>query len=219
MGYIKDQVRILFSESGGYARAKSNATNWFMNALNARSAMDVKITRKRFEPGKIYVFKYDTPLTIDKLEWWDRSPVVLALYSTDHTDIGINLNLLPAKFRQEMLDVIYEKLKSKIKRQITENSSNAIKQDGILELRYENIKTFLDKYGFGFAIRRYIPELKKNQSVVSYESWPKIAICEFAKIEGSTIGTIRKEFKEYNTERKNQQKLSNSKKKDSNKKS
>ena len=199
MGYIKDQIRDMFRDSGGYAKAKSIATNWFRDSLAARDALEAKPTRKRFEPGKIYVFKYETPITEERLKWWDKAPVVLALDTKDHTDIGINLNLLPAKFRQAMLDAIYETMQAKIKNATKgARASDARKQPALLDLKYENAKRFLDRYGFGFAIRRYLPNLKKNQTVVSYESWGKIAICEFAKIHGATVGEIRKEFQEYN---------------------
>lgn len=207
MGYIKDQIRDMFRDSGGYAKAKSIATNWFRDSLSAREALEAKPTRKRFEPGKIYVFKYENPITEEKLKWWDKAPVVLALDTKDHTDIGINLNLLPAKFRQAMLDAIYERMESKIKNATKgTNASDARKQRPLLDLKYDNVKMFLDRYGFGFAIRRYLPNLKKNQSVVSYESWGKIAICEFAKIHGATVGEIRKEFQEYNANFRNEEK-------------
>ena len=206
MGYIKDQIKDMFRDSGGYAKAKSIATNWFRDSLAARDALEAKPTRKRFEPGKIYVFKYENPITEEKLKWWDKAPVVLALDTKDHTDIGINLNLLPAKFRQAMLDAIYERMESKIKNATKgTRASDARKQPALLDLKYDNAKRFLDRYGFGFAIRRYLPNLKKNQAVVSYESWGKIAICEFAKIHGSTISEIRKEFQEYNANFKNEE--------------
>lgn len=207
MGYIKDQIRDMFRDSGGYAKAKSIATNWFRDSLTAREALEAKPTRKRFEPGKIYVFKYENPITEEKLKWWDKAPVVLALDTKDHTDIGINLNLLPAKFRQALLDAIYERMESKIKNATKgTKASDARKQRPLLDLKYENAKRFLDRYGFGFAVRRYLPNLKKNQAVVSYESWGKIAICEFAKIHGSTVGEIRKEFQEYNANFRNEEK-------------
>ncbi len=207
MGYIKDQIRDMFRDSGGYAKAKSIATNWFRDSLAARDALEAKPSRKRFEPGKIYVFKYENPITEEKLKWWDKAPVVLALDTKDHTDIGINLNLLPAKFRQAMLDAIYERMESRIKNATKgTRASDARKQPALLDLKYENAKRFLDRYGFGFAIRRYLPNLKKNQAVVSYESWGKIAICEFAKIHGATVGEIRKEFQEYNANFRNEEK-------------
>jgi len=208
MGYIKDQIKEMFKDNGGYAKAKSVATNWFKTSLEAREAMEAKPTRKRFEPGKIYVFKYEHPITEERMKWFDKAPVVLALDTHDHTDIGINLNLLPAKFRQEMLDALYTRLQGKIKaNEKGARANDARKQSPLLDLKYENAKMFLDRYGFGFAIRRYLPNLKKNQAVVSYESWPKIAICEFAKIHNATVTQIRNEFKQYNIDKNNKPKV------------
>jgi len=211
MGYIKEQIRQLFKENGGYAGAKRVSTNWFKDSLDARDKLDVKYTRKRFEPGKIYVFKYENPVTKESLPWWDKAPVVLALDNPerDHTYYGVNLNLLPARFRQEILDQLYTKLNSKIQVNIKGNkASDAVKQRPLVDLKYAAVKAYLDRFGLGFAIRRYLPNLKKNQAVVSYESWPKIAICEFAKIHGASIGQIRKEFIQYNVENRNKTKAS-----------
>jgi hypothetical protein len=214
MGYIKEQIRQLFKENGGYAGAKRVSTNWFKESLDAREKLDVKYTRKRFEPGKIYVFKYEHPVTQDTMPWWDKAPVVLGLDNPerDHTDYGLNLNLLPAKFRQEILDQLYTRLHSKIENNIKgSNASNAVKQRPLLDLKYAAVKKYLDRFGFGFAIRRYLPNLKKNQAVVSYESWPKIAICEFVKIHGASVGQIRKEFIQYNIENKGKAKIEDNK--------
>ena len=217
MGYIKEQIRQLFKENGGYAGAKRVSTNWFKESLDARDKLDVKYTRKRFEPGKIYVFKYEHPVTQDTMPWWDKAPVVLGLDNPerDHTDYGVNLNLLPARFRQEILDQLYTRLNSKIQANIKGNkASDAVKQRPLIDLKYAAVKAYLDRFGLGFAIRRYLPNLKKNQAVVSYESWPKIAICEFAKIHGASIGQIRKEFIQYNVENRNKTKASGLKKDD-----
>ena len=107
-----------------------------------------------------------------------------------------------------MLDALYMRMQGKIK--INEKgakANDARKQRPLIDLKYENAKMFLDRYGFGFAIRRYLPNLKKNQAVVSYESWPKIAICEFAKIHGATVTQIRNEFKQYNIDKNNKPKV------------
>ena len=52
------------------------------------------------------------------------------------------------------------------------------------------MKMFLERYGFGFAVRQYIPSRKRKQTVVSYHSWPKIALCDFAALEGASYADI-----------------------------
>ena len=199
MGYIKEQIQALAKEHGSTAKAKSASTKWFSDSMAAKDALGAKPSRKRFEAGKIYVFKYENPVTEEKLPWFDKDPVVLALDTKDNTDIGINLNLLQSPFRQELLDALYTKLKGKIEPQLKGvKKDDPRKQAGIKDFTYESAKIFLDRFGFGFAVRRYLPNLKKGQAVVSYDSWPKIALAEFANIEGATVTQIRKEFIEYN---------------------
>ena len=217
MGYIKKRIAALSKEFGGKIKASAAAMDWFQKGIKSKNVTEAQLTRSRFEPGKIYVFKYEHPVTQETMPWWDKAPVVLALDNPerDHTDYGVNLNLLPARFRQEILDQLYTRLNSKIQANIKGNkASDAVKQRPLVDLKYAAVKAYLDRFGLGFAIRRYLPNLKKNQAVVSYESWPKIAICEFAKIHGASIGQIRKEFIQYNVENRNKTKASGLKKDD-----
>ena len=81
------------------------------------------------------------------------------------------------------------------------SKEDALRQRALTTLRYENVKRYLDKFGFGFAIRRYKTNLKRRQTVVSYESWPKIALCDFITISGGTVWVVRRMFTEYNIKR------------------
>jgi hypothetical protein len=204
MAYIrlKKQIEYLVKAAGGKKLARVESNQWFEDGLKSRKIKDVEFTPKPFSPGKIYVFDYKTPLGKNDLEWFDTKPTVLALYPIDKTtDCGINLNLLPIKVKEQVLDAFYHAYHAKI-----ENSTTGIKKsDALLQrpitFRYEEVKKFLDVFGFGFAIRRYKTNLKKNQAVVSYESWARIVLCDFIKIYGSTIFVVRKMFAEYNINR------------------
>ena len=127
------------------------------------------------------------------------NPVVLALLPIDKTtECGINLNLLPVKFKEEFLDNFYKIYHSQIAAQSTGIKKNSAAIQGPLRsLRYEVVKKYLDNFGFGFAIRRYKTHLKKNQAVVSYESWAKIALCDFIKLNGASPWKIKRLFTEY----------------------
>jgi len=43
----------------------------------------------------------------------------------------------------------------------------------------------------------YVPQLKKNQKVVSYESWAKIALCDFQDLYGIGINEVKRAFHEH----------------------
>ena len=199
MGYVKSEISKLVKENKGKKLARASAAEWFEKALNSRKDKSVDKQRFPFQPGKIYVFDYDDPLNKQTLEWWDQNPVVLALRSIDkETDCGINLNLLPVKFKEDFLDAFYTMHFSQIKAGSTGfKKNNAFMQTPIMQLDYETVKKFLDRFGFGFAIRRYKVIRKKNQAVVSYENWPKIALCDFIELNGATVMGIRALFMQY----------------------
>jgi hypothetical protein len=154
-------------------------------------------TGQRFRPGKIYVFEYKTPKGIDRLEWWDQNPVVLSLDPYNGNDVGINLNLLPISVKEDLLDFVYNRMQGQIKNQIKGSKSGDAIRQGQIGLSYGGAKSFLNRYGFDFAIRQYIPNLKRNQAAVAYENWADIALCDFIDLNGSTVGKIRYQFRKH----------------------
>ena len=180
MGYVKKEIKRLSTEAGSKARAKADAEKWFEEGRKNRAIREVAKSRGLFSIGKIYSFEY-TPIT-DNLPWYDRNPVVLALNSPNKNDLGINLNLLPIKFKEELLDKVHSAL-------VFGANGDALRESS-LRITYDGMKMFLERYGFGFAVRQYIPSRKRKQTVVSYQSWPKIALCDFAALEGASYADI-----------------------------
>lgn len=197
MGEIKKQIAKLSREAGGKTLARRNAEFWFNTSRLKRSERGVANTGQRFRPGKIYVFDYKTPKTIDRLEWWDANPVVLALDPYQGNDVGINLNLLPVQVKEDLLDFLYDRLSGQIKSQTQGSKSEDALRQGQIMFSYSGAKAFLKRYGFDFAIRQYIPNLKTNQAVVSYENWAKITLCDFIDLNGSSVAKIRYQFRKY----------------------
>lgn len=197
MGEIKKQIARLSREAGGKTLARRNAEFWFNTSRLKRSERGVANTGQRFRPGKIYVFDYKTPKTIDRLEWWDANPVVLALDPYQGNDVGINLNLLPIQVKEDLLDFLYDRLSGQIKSQTQGSKSEDALRQGQIMFSYSGAKAFLKRYGFDFAIRQYIPNLKTNQAVVSYENWAKITLCDFIDLNGSSVAKIRYQFRKY----------------------
>lgn len=197
MGDIKNNIKNAIKESGSKARARVEAERWYGESL--KNFQDESVTYRtatKFMPGKIYVFRYDRPKTINELDWWDRNPIVLALDSVNGNDCGINLNLLPIKIREQLLDDIYTRMAGQINTRTTRAQFKADLQ-APLKLTYKGAKNYLDRYGFGFAIRQYVPQLKNKQAVVSYENWWRIALCDFIQLEGASVQQIRRQFSSY----------------------
>lgn len=197
MGIIKSEIRKLSKEAGSKKLARKKAHEWFKRGSKKRSETSVKKTGQRFRPGKIYVFEYKTPKGIDRLEWWDQNPVVLALDPYKGNDVGINLNLLPVQIKEELLDYTYSILYNQIRSQTMGNKSGDASKQGQINLSYSGAKLFLKRYGFDFAVRQYIPNLKRKQAVVAYENWADIALCDFIDLNGSTVGKIRYQFRKH----------------------
>ena len=146
----------------------------------------------------IHVFRYEKPKHIKTLEWWDMNPVVLAMDPHESgTDVGINLNLLPVQMKEDLLDMIYDRMAGQIKSKTGRSKENNALTQGEINLIYKDAVKFLKQFGFDFAIRQYIPQLKKNQKVVSYESWAKIALCDFQDLNGIGINEVKRQFREH----------------------
>lgn len=190
MGYVKQEIQKLITSTGSKKLASKQAEIWFTNALTNMQKKEVVNTRTRFVPGKIYVFKYQ-PIT-EKLAWFDQNPVVLAIERNEDNDLGINLNLLPIKVKERLLDDLYVRLNKQI---INASKKENATQQAPLKITYIGMQTYLKRFGYDFAIRQYKPMQKIKQAVVTYESWPKIALCDFISLNGTTLQEIRLQFR------------------------
>ena len=192
MGQIKTDIRTLSREAGGKRRAAANAEEWFTTTSKAVREKAVQRTAARFQPGKIYVFRYENPVSAF---WWDSNPVVLALNKADNgNDMGINLKMLPVPIKEQLLDFVYEQYQQYISGQTRGAKKENARAQAPLSLSYEGAKQFLKRYGFDFAIRQYKASRKSQQQVVSYEHWARIALCDFIELNNSTVGQIRALF-------------------------
>jgi len=194
MGKIKKDIGKLSREAGSKTKARRDAEEWFQESGRNIRDGSVKNYGSRFRTGMIHVFRYDNPKYEKELEWWDRNPVVLALDPFEGNDFGINLNLLPVAFKEDMLDFIYDRMQGQIKSSSLGKGGNATAQ-GQLTLTYNGAKTFLERFGLDFALRQYIPNRKANQKIVNYENWARIALCDFIELNGTTIGKIKYQFR------------------------
>lgn len=192
MGYVKKRIKELIKESGSKKSARSNAESWFTTSKNSSKFNEAKSTRDRFEPGKIYSFSYNP---ISNLDWFDRSPVVLALEGVADNDLGVNLNLLPTSVKEDLLDDLYNRFESQIKSTTMGASGYNAHLQKPLRITYTGMKSYLKMTGCDFAIRQYKPERKSRQAVVSYNRWPEMALCDFISLNGSTVTQVRNFFR------------------------
>ena len=74
--------------------------------------------------------------------------------------------------------------------EIARNSIGPLKNDAIrqghLGFNYKDAKGFLKGPGYDFALRQYKPGGKSGQTVISYENWGRIALCDFADLHGTS---------------------------------
>lgn len=198
MGKIKKEIKDLSKEAGSKTKARRSAEKWFAEASKSIRDNTVANHSKPFRVGMIHVFRYEKPKHIKTLEWWDMNPVVLAMDPHESgTDVGINLNLLPVQMKEDLLDMIYDRMAGQIKSKTGRSKENNALTQGEINLIYKDAVKFLKQFGFDFAIRQYIPQLKKNQKVVSYESWAKIALCDFQDLNGIGINEVKRQFREH----------------------
>jgi hypothetical protein len=197
MGYIKQRISELSKEYGGKVKASMACMDWYEAGIKSKTQNEAKITRTRFQPGKIYVFKYD-PKYKKELPWFDANPVVLAIEQVNNNDLGINLNLLPVPYKEKLLDELFTKMRIKVDKKETDEilKINVLKEKP-LRITYEGIKAYLKKDGYEFALRQYIPSRKRDQAVVSYSKWPEIALCDFMDFNKTNVMKVRLMFKDY----------------------
>lgn len=201
MGRLITEINAYRKDNGGAAKTRQEAASWYTEGLKvfSKTPSDNAKTNMRFRPGHIYIFRYANPITEATLDWWDKNPMVLALdpsKEAKHNDLGINLNLLPIRLRTQLLDKVYDVYKNQIEAAKKAKPSDALHQKD-LKITYKDAYKFLYKFGFEFAIRQYSPKLKTKQSVISYESWVKVAQLDLLSLNGSSVASVRKQFSDY----------------------
>ena len=194
MGKVRKDINELILIYGGKDRARRASEEWYQKGKRDMKEKGIHSTGQRFQAGKIYVFRY-SPKYAMELPWYDANPVVLALDPDKNNDVGVNLNLLPIKVKEDMLDSIYRTFESEIGRQSVGGMKNDATRQNRLSINWQDAKGFLKARGYDFAVRQYIPSRKSGQAVVSYENWARIVLCDFASLNGTTYGKLRYMFR------------------------
>lgn len=162
--------------------------------------------------GHLYLFNYDNPKTFDALEFYDRSPLVLAfgtyMANTGNlVEYGVNLHYLPAKIRKAFMTDIFELFRKQYKGKMYSNEPRPIN-----EFDWQQLQTFVDKYGIDFAVRSYITTRRTATIAFDYVDWSTAVLVPSA---GIMLGgrAVRRSYDDrflerlYNMHRSNKRKL------------
>ena len=179
---------------------------WLLKKMSDPKATDVMTYKSgSFEPGKMYIFKYD-PLYKEKYSFWDEHPVMFALGKMPAKNgfmaVGVNLNWYPPGARMYMVDSLIKIYKNHIKEQTKKYKGDAKKQVGVPVDLYA-LKSALDQNGFSFAIRNYLPSQVKSPSYcIAFEHWKKMGKLvipqEFPQLKGNRgLFDIYKDFENH----------------------
>lgn len=197
MAKLSDEVKNFVKNARGLDNARSAADEWFKTVGKSSGDKSIQSYGGPFQPGKIYIFRYENPVTKERLKQWDANPVVLSLGTVDGVDVGVNLNYLPQNVKLRVLDNIYKNFESKIDEQIAKAPGEAKKQKAILSFDANTIQSFLDKAGLGYAIKRYVTNLRKSTKVVSAEGWKYVPLLNLVQIKKTDIRKVQSGYSKY----------------------
>jgi hypothetical protein len=197
MAKLSDEVKNFVQNARGLDNAKQAADEWYRTVGKSSGDKSIQSSGSPFQPGKIYIFRYEHPKTMERLEQWDANPVVLSLGRIDSSDVGINLNYLPYKAKLQILDKIYKSFLPKIEEQQAKAPAQAKKQKPILSFDANTILAFLNKAGLGYAIKRYVTNLRKSTKVVSAEGWKYVPLLDLAQIKKTDIRKVQSGYSKY----------------------
>jgi hypothetical protein len=98
----------------GHIPARTEAAKrWYRNIAKGTTVQESELlkdtsrTKKRIEPGSMFMFQYD-PKTKDKLPFYDRFPLVFPIETAPGGFIGLNLHYLPHRLRAKLMDALYK---------------------------------------------------------------------------------------------------------------
>jgi hypothetical protein len=186
-----------------------DAYQWLMDETKTGKSKRAEVSKEPdFKAGKIYVFKYEAKYK-NELDYWDAHPIVFVLGNMQGPSgklmVGVNLSWYPPEARKFMVDKIRKMYKPMYDAAIKRKPMQAIDQPPVQVDLYA-LKTFLDDFGFSFAIRTYIPSnIRVPKICICYEDWDKAVKLDtprvFPEIQintpGYNLGGIYEQFKDY----------------------
>lgn len=159
--------------------------------------LNTKGTTKYLLPGQICIFSYPNPKTEPDLEFYDKTPMTVFFGLTrdkknNIREIGINLHYFPPFGRTRVINSIYEVFKQYYQLQFNDPVHKVNKY-----INWPVLKRLCRKYKIGFAVKMYIPMLRKNTHIIPTRLLPTAIYTEghFAKETLTNIMTFWRRYK------------------------
>lgn len=159
--------------------------------------LNTKPTNKYLLPGQISIFNYPMPRTEEDLDYYDKTPMTVFFGLTrdkknNIREVGINVHYFPPFARTKVLNSIYEVFKLYYQMQFNEPIHKVNHY-----INWPVLKRLCKKYKIGFAVKMYIPMLRRNTHIIPTRLLPTAIYTEghFAKDVLTNIMTYWRHYK------------------------
>jgi hypothetical protein len=192
MAYLLDRIKSSLAKEGLYSRSKS-ARDWLRSKIPSlkptRQALLADRERLKNKPliGRMYFYFYD-PKTKDKLQYYDRFPLVLPIEQYSDGFLGLNLHYIHPKQRIILLDKLSE-------------FANNSKYDKTTKLRlsYAALSAASKSFEATPCIKRYLYSHVESRFLeISADEWDIAALLPMESFVGASTSKVyadsRKKF-------------------------
>lgn len=160
--------------------------------------LNTKASTKYILPGQMVIFEYPNPKTADELEYYDKTPMTIFFGLTRDAknnirEIGINIHYFPPFARTRVINSIYEVFKLYYQKYQFNEPSHKVNKF----INWPVLKRLCHKYKIGFAVKMYVPMLRRNTHIIPVRLWPTAFFSEghFSKDTLSNIMTYWRHWK------------------------
>ena len=194
-GYVADWEK----KYGGQNQAAQYAMDWYEEALEDKDDTGVEtFSDGEFTWGKMFKFRYE-PMTKDRLSYYDKSPMIISLGKAQNGkyELGLNLNYFPKQVRYWMVGEIFKYYEQDIIAAADGKNYRRAYEQKEVQMDYELIQKNLGKFGIDFALRQYNIGNTFDLSVVCYEDWVKMVMCDwndYDPIQENEIQNLYQDF-------------------------
>ena len=160
--------------------SEKQSLDWLMQRIQNinRPAND----NNTFGPGGLYFFGYDAK-TKDKLPYWDKFPLVLALEKYSDGFLGLNLHYLPVKYRVAFLDKLMDFSIPGAKNEVL-----------ILRVTYDILQASKRFKEFKPCVKRYLSShIQTKMVAVKQDEWVSAAFLPVQKFVGASASVVWQE--------------------------
>lgn len=149
MADLFDKILADGVRAGQIPARTQDARNWFRDAASGKRVSEGELaqwktrTKGTFQPGSMYLFKYDAKHK-DTLPYWDAMPLVFPLKPAEGGFYGLNLHYLQPQMRAQLMDGLYNTTNNNRYDESTKVNVSAAFLDAASKVNY--IKPCLKRY-------------------------------------------------------------------------